>query len=580
MARWIHLLVIFYSALGLAAESCPTTADQFAMKPLNEFQNYTCEQVKKSPQCQQVYNQIKLEGGNPDSYALECKDRGQLMRALENYANIQAGCALGGWNFVKDTFVGLGAALGEGVAKTVIDAEKEKEDNAKCDKDPKLKKGIYTNYNATVPKLLQVEVPADEVFTRVPCAQLKAGLSMMQTRQGFVAMDKVRSRITDSQAKYSSEEKEYVDWIKKMNANKGNGPGVVEMAKKKIHDLGVQYECYNTLRATAMICEAMLDVGTLAAGGVGVAAKVTRIAGVAAKTEKVAAVSNAAKAGVDLEKAGALTNAERTQEAAKVAGRELSSTQKDGVVKAHEVGDGRTYRTNGGKADEYTMQDLRQKAKILKEADFTQAERRALMENGIVGNSPATTVGRADQQFIPRINDAMSRRTTEAVNQAANDGRKYYKAKSTASEAEFKQAFPEDRGVSDIINANYFGLGTEDSAALVNRYIQVYGYAPEQAKLAIISNLKNEAKYYSNAGSKVDVNISSYRVYRDKELEYKLTSDYYEGRYANKFGELDYDKLSPGQRKNLEKLQEEVQQLRKQAEKNKWPGYSEHQKNY
>lgn len=479
MARWILTLAIFFlGATGLAANTCSPYDSQFALTHLDQLQNHTCEEVKNSQECQQVYSQIKTEGGDPKDYELQCKDRGQLMRALENYANIQAGCALGGWNFVKDTFVGLGTAIGEGVAKMVVDAQQEKADNEKCDKDPKLKKSIYTNYNSTVPKMLQVEVPADEVFGRVPCAQLKAGLRMMQTRQGFVAMDKVRSRITDPKAKFSPEEKEYVDWIKKMNSRESNGPSAVELAKKKIHELGVKYECYNTLRATAMICEGMLSVATVAAGGVGIAAKVARIAGVASKAEKVAAASNLAKAGEAeravqstgkveelvskvqaadrrgaggagqaltnqaqkeeiLNIAGSMTNQERVSAFEGITGRKLTVDEANQLQKMHEIGtsEGRTYST-------LTKKDLEAKAKLASEinpatgkAYFTKEETNILMRNGITGWSEA---------------DKLKAYTKYADLAAKNDYSQYYRlhaessralGKTTEAEAAYKKAY-------------------------------------------------------------------------------------------------------------------------------------------
>lgn len=423
MVRWISILSIFVfgATTGFAAELCSPYDNQFALKSLDQLQNHSCEEVKKSQDCQQVYAQIKSEGGDSEKYELQCKDRSQLMRALENYANIQAGCALGGWNFVADTFVGIGTAIGEGAAKLVLDAEKEKEDNAKCDKDPKLKKGIYTNYNATVPKMLQIEVPADEVFGRVPCAQLKAGLRMMQTRQGFVAMDKVRSRFNDPKAQFKPDEQEYVDWIKKMNKRESNSPGVVEMAKKKLSEMGVKYECYNTLRATAMVCESMLSVGSLAAGGVGLAAKVARIAGVATKAEKVAATANTAKSAGKVEDfvnkvqnaerrgtggvgqqltnqaqkdeilslSGTMTNRERVTAFESLAGRKLSAEEAAQLQKMHEVGtsQGRTYAS-------LTEADLKAKAKLASETNpatgkayFSKEETDILMRNGITGSN-------------------------------------------------------------------------------------------------------------------------------------------------------------------------------------------------
>src|SRR5207253_592316 len=169
------------------------------------------------------------------------------------------------------------------------------------------------------------------------------------------------------------------------------------------------------------------------------------------------------------------------------------------------------------------------------------------MENGIVGQSSATTVGRADQSFIPKINEAMSRRNSTVLESASSEGAKYYKAKARAPVEDFKKSFPEDKGVTEMIQANYFGMGTEDSAQLVNRYLEVHNYNPEQGKLAIISNLKRENKFYQTLNPKIDPGIAEYRIYRNKELEYKLTTQYYEARYPNQYNELDYDKLSPAQ---------------------------------
>jgi len=548
MARWILILfsTIIFTNIGRATTSCGLRSDQFPAKPLDEFQNRSCEDIKTSVACKKVYNQIQTEGGNPTDYELNCKDRSSLLRKLENIGEYQVGCALGGWNFAKDSFLGVAASVGEGVAKALIDTQKENEEEAKCDKDPSLKKALYTDYNSNVPKMLQIEVPKDEVFNRLNCSQLKVSRQLAQKRQNLLAMDKVRSRMTDPNAKFNLEEKEYVDWINKIR--KGGGGNAVEAAKTQLQEMGIKIECYNDLRATAMVCETLLTGASVAAGGAGLALKVARIAG----TESTAA---------------------------KVLGHKLSSTQEKAVQKAHEIGGDRTYRINGGAPGEYTMTDLRQKAKTMKKARINQADRRTLMENGVVGNSPATTVGRTDQQFINQFNDGMSRRNTESVKQAASEGQKYFRAKATLPEAEFKRAFPEGE-LGDIVAANYFGLGTEESATLVNRFIQVYNYNPEQAKLTVISRLKRENKYYESSGSKVDLNDSSYRIYRNKELELKLTEEYYTSRAHNKYNELDFDQLTPGQQQNLMKLREEVQKQRKQAEKNKWPGATEYQRNY
>lgn len=68
----------------------------------------------------------------------------------------------------------------------------------------------------------------------------------------------------------------------------------------------------------------------------------------------------------------------RAGKAEAVLGRELSTSQKDAVLKAHEVG--------AGGEGKFTPSELMQKARILEEAGFSKDERRKLMEEGITGD--------------------------------------------------------------------------------------------------------------------------------------------------------------------------------------------------
>jgi len=421
---WLFILFFFFfGSTGFAAKDSCLATDLKATKPLSDLQNHSCEQLKKSTQCQQAYKQIKDSGENPDSYSLQCKDRGQVLRALENYTDIQAGCAKGGWNMVKGTFVDLGTAIGEGVAKIVVDRQTEKEENARCDKDIKIKKSLYTNYNSKVPLMLQVKTPTNDHLGRRSCVQLKKDLQDAQANQSLAAKDKVRLRLVNPKATYTAEEKEYINWLKKSAMQKDNDLGVIEAAKKRLHDMGIQYECYNMYRATAMICETMFDIASYAAGGVGVGVKVGRIAGVvskATKAEQAAAAANSSKnvdefigkvktaerrgvggAGQQLTNqaqkdeilnlAGAMTKQERVAAFESIAGRKLTSAEAKQLQKMHEVGtsQGRTYAS-------LTDADLKAKAKLASEinpatgkAYFTKQETDILMRNGITGTSEA-----------------------------------------------------------------------------------------------------------------------------------------------------------------------------------------------
>ena len=81
--------------------------------------------------------------------------------------------------------------------------------------------------------------------------------------------------------------------------------------------------------------------------------------------------------------------ASRGDQASEVLGREITDQQALAVQRAHEVGSGAGQLGRDGKNPpglfNYTDEQLREKAKILKEAGFSQGERRALVEKGIVG---------------------------------------------------------------------------------------------------------------------------------------------------------------------------------------------------
>lgn len=556
--RLILFIIFLFSFSANADQMCKPRADIFSLEGLQDFVHYDCLETKSSKECQDLYAKMKQNGEDPDSKGLVCSERNVLLRALEVNVDFRVGCAMGGWNFAVDTVKSVGTMIGEGAAKIAISAEKENSENAACDKDPAKKKAIFEDYNNSVPKMMRVEAPAEGVVQRSNCARLKESLKTAQGRQGALAMEKVRLRLDEEDSKYTPEEQEYVDWIKSMKGQGGGKlPNVIELAHAKLNEMGVKLQCYNTQEAAALTCEAIAYVATFAAGPAGAALK-------AARFSKIAKL-----AGVPTEKAI------RAEAAAGALGREITEAQKTAIMKAHEVGkaEGRGYRTQGGIAGEYTKADLKKKSEILKEADFTKEERRILMETGITGQNPATTVGRADRTFMPTLNEAMARRSPELTKAASEEGIKYFKAKSAASPAEFKKTFPEN-DLSGVMEANYMGMNTDDSLKLAEKYFEVHGYNPDQGKLAVISQLRQETRYYQNAGSKVDSNISDYRIYRNKELEYKAWQSYYESRYPDRYNNLDYDRLSPGQRENLEKLGAEVEKLREAARRNKWPGYN------
>jgi hypothetical protein len=103
--------------------------------------------------------------------------------------------------------------------------------------------------------------------------------------------------------------------------------------------------------------------------------------------------------------------ASRNASAELTVNRKLTPKQQDAVLAAHNVGVGQKGK-NGGPAGigNYTPAQLREKTKILKDAGFSQAEIRKLMENGIVGHPALQELNispmRGQEVSIPRSSGA------------------------------------------------------------------------------------------------------------------------------------------------------------------------------
>ncbi|MBX3016925.1 MAG: hypothetical protein KF767_03470 [Bdellovibrionaceae bacterium] len=114
-----------------------------------------------------------------------------------------------------------------------------------------------------------------------------------------------------------------------------------------------------------------------------------------ADSSVVAAETGARQLAADVVKAETLAaNARRFEAADKgagVLGRQLTATQRDAVESAHVVGRGQLGKdgTPAGVGN-YTWAQLREKQRILKEAGFSDADIRQLMEKGVVGDLRAT----------------------------------------------------------------------------------------------------------------------------------------------------------------------------------------------
>lgn len=105
-----------------------------------------------------------------------------------------------------------------------------------------------------------------------------------------------------------------------------------------------------------------------------------------------------------------LKDPERIAEAARVLGKEFDMTEAKAkaLIKAHNVGLNRGYF-------KYTPEDIDEKARILKEAGFGKAERRILMDRGLVG-------GFSKAELVAKATEASTRASALALEMAKTAG--------------------------------------------------------------------------------------------------------------------------------------------------------------
>lgn len=394
MKRLLIFLFGILFSFGAQAEPLFCGENPYKVKALADVSRNTCMQTLQSKECQALFAKMRANGEKPEEKALKCTNQNSLSRAFEASWDYTSGCATGGWSFVKDSFVAVGTAIGEGAAKIVMDMEAEKAANAACEADPQGKVNLFKQYNGSVPKILQVPMPKADVLQKANCATVKGILHLQSVSKKNEALTAITRKRSLKAPNFTAEEKEYMDWVQG-NAPKSQKMDLVGMAKTRLKEMGIQLDCYNSKEAAAMVCEAIAEVASFAGGPAGAALKaakarnIMKIAGVSADAEKAAVATRTVASAADLAKAAKLSNSERVLAAEKSLGRKLTEQQEKALIKAHEVaaGTGRGYGT-------YSKADIAEKTRILQQAGFNATEREALLRQGLAGSLSDTKAAR------------------------------------------------------------------------------------------------------------------------------------------------------------------------------------------
>jgi hypothetical protein len=362
---------------------CVYKADD--MGNLASVSQSVCEQTQKSPECQALFKTMSPEDLLHKS--LECTNQEDRSTSYEMYKEYRDGCNQGGWNFVNN----MATSIGEGFAQTVLDIRNVGEEEKACNADIENKRAIFADYNISVPEILRLNEPSEVDLKELPCNRLRAKFQESLEIKNSEVMTQVQRK---SEKNLTAQEQEFVEF---RNARRATANGdLIESAKKKLDEMKVKYQCYNTRTAAEMICEAAAQVGTLLGGPARLAfqaAKSQRILKIAGLSRGAAAMAKSGVArGIKLENMAGLTNAQIILRAEKALDQTFTDPLKGAaVIKAHEVaeGTGRGFTVNAAgelESSTYSALDLRQKAKALRKGGFTEPEQDLLMRRGIAGS--------------------------------------------------------------------------------------------------------------------------------------------------------------------------------------------------
>jgi hypothetical protein len=145
---------------------------------------------------------------------------------------------------------------------------------------------------------------------------------------------------------------------------------------------------------------------------------------------------------------------------------------------------------------------------------------------------------------------------------------------------EFYQKFTENpkildadyRGASDIMTANIYGLKTKESADLFEKFLAVNKASEGPNFKSMIGSLSSEIQRLQALKSQ-DIEAIGYQVWRNKELRLELVERYYTKKYADKWGNIDVDKVTDRENSIRQKLYDDLKTARSYAQKRKWPAY-------
>ena len=338
-----------------------------------------CEQIVNSNECQSLYAQINKNGDQADRYKRNCAQEAKndgTDQSLQLIETVFFGTENAERKKLRRDERGFLVGVGKSLVSLPESLYKDYRNAQECDHNLNEKKQFFNAYNSNRPKDLQVKMPSLEWFNTESCAAVQDYIKMTGTRL-YV------NKLYNAGVKFKSVGDEIPDDVATISR------GLYQLAKQKLKNLGVKYECYNSKKRAELIGEVSGAIA-MTAMPPGVSIKILRVAGLTsfADTADIAFAADATVATVSPEALKSADATARIEEAEKLLGRQLTEKQKAALVEAHNYGQPKMV---DGEL-RYSPKDVRAKAKILAKAGFKVAkinggkdEIRTLMESRIVG---------------------------------------------------------------------------------------------------------------------------------------------------------------------------------------------------
>lgn len=400
-----------------AAKTCAhhVTLSEQAEAVLSGTELSACEQSFKENKC----NELKTDSGKiRDCANPEDKSTGQLL----------LGCGFGLGMFVWDTAKSIVTSpytIADGLAKTPMFLANNLREQERCHADMEYKMAVLEPMTDIMP-----------LEKREKLAQTQTCLRLNQYVD-FTARELETSiaRKTAKGEALNDTEKKYSESVHRRKEAAGLMPELMR-----------RLSCYKNDEAGKIACEVLATV--LVPGAVAKIALSSRLQALAAQV------------GTRLANSKTVTDAEM------LLGKILNDKQREAVVAAHRVGEGEIGK-NGQPAGvgNYTEKQIAEKARLLKEGGFTAAQRRELMEAGIVGLPIASGLwwGATPQD---RYNWSMQRDNEFQIMM-----KKLGHSESNSQPKDRRYAFKHSNSVMDELKIQELEMGYKDYAHTRKHYL-------------------------------------------------------------------------------------------------------------